>query len=72
MTKSDPRFVAFLAKLPDDEPIFCLRAQDCIAAEMVERWALRARAMNVDHDKVQEAFGIAEEMLQWHTRKKPD
>jgi hypothetical protein len=63
---------AYLAKIPDDEPIFTLRAQDCLAAEAVERWAIRARAAGVDHDKVQEAFAIAEEMLAYPIRRLPD
>jgi hypothetical protein len=61
-----------LGKAHDDEPVFILRAQDCLAAETAERWAIRARAMGVDHDKVQEVFALAEEMLQWHSRKVPD
>jgi hypothetical protein len=61
-----------LGKAHDDEPVFILRAQDALAAECVERWAIRARSVGVNNDKVQEAFSIAEEMLQWHNRKIPD
>lgn len=71
MTIKEQRLQA-IAKIPDDEPIFILRAQDALAAEMVERWAIHARAASVDHDKVMGAFAIAEEMLHWPKRKMPD
>lgn len=61
-----------LAKCNPEEPVFVLRAQDSLAAEMVEKWAIRARAMDVGNHKVQEALAIAEEMRDWHTRKIPD
>jgi hypothetical protein len=64
--------LVYLQKIPPDEPVFVLRAQDCLASECVERWALRARAMSVHTDKVGEAFAVAEEMLQWPHRKIPD
>lgn len=62
----------YIKKLPPDEPVFVLRAQDCLASEIVEKWALRASAMNVNNDKVTGAFACAEEMLQWPIRKVPD
>ena len=61
-----------LAKAKDDEPVFVLVGHDALAAETVERWALRARAMGVNNDKVQGAQAVAEEMQQWHTRRAPD
>ena len=61
-----------LGKAHPLEPVFVLRAQDALAAETVERWAIQARAMGVNNDKVQEAMALADEMRQWHTRKIPD
>lgn len=61
-----------LGKCDPDEPVFILRAQDSLAAEAVDRWAIRARAMDVGNHKVQGALAIAEEMRDWHTRKIPD
>lgn len=61
-----------LGKADPDEPIFILRAQDALAGELVELWALRARAASCSNDKVQEAFAISEQMFRWHTRKNPD
>ena len=64
--------IAYLQKIPPDEPVFVLRAQDCLASEMVEKWAIRARALDVNVDKINTANGVAEEMLQWPKRKIPD
>lgn len=61
-----------LGRAASDEPVFVLRAQDCLSAEIVEKWALRARAMGVNTDKVSEAFDCAERMRDWHTKKVPD
>jgi hypothetical protein len=61
-----------LGKCAPDEPVFIVRAQDALAAETVERWAIRARAMDVGNHKVQDALALAEEMRDWHTKKIPD
>jgi len=64
--------ILYIQRFPENEPVFVLRAQDCLASEMIEKWALRARAMNVNNDKVTDALACAEEMLQWPIRKIPD
>lgn len=61
-----------LKLLPPNEPIFILRAQDVLAADVVREWARRAEALDVISTKVREARGIAKEMEQWPTRKTPD
>jgi hypothetical protein len=67
-----------LAKAADDEPVFLLRGQDCLAAASVERWAIQAAAMVPTcasqrmHDKVNEARLISEFMDKWHVHKTPD
>lgn len=58
--------------IPPNEPVFMLRAQDALAADLVELWALRAKAAGCYNDKVRSAFAIAEEMRRWPTRKEPD
>lgn len=70
MTAAD--CIEYLKKLPPDEPVFLLRAQDALAVEAVERWAIRARAAGVNNHKVNGANAVAEEMLQWPTRRMPD
>ena len=61
-----------LGKAADDEPVFILRAQDSLAADLVEKWAIHARSLGCGNDKVQEAFALAEEMRRWPVRKNPD
>lgn len=67
-----------LGKAHDDEPVFCLRAQDCLSDEMVDIWAIRARLLvpTIDGEKaghkVTEAMQIAEAMRSWPIRKHPN
>lgn len=58
--------------IPVNEPVFLLRGQDSIAADLVELWALRARAAGTHQDKVLSAFAIAEEMRRYSPKKDPD
>ena len=71
-TKERPGRFDCLHKLAPNEPYFVLRAQDAEAADLVELWALRAKAANCPGDKINEAMSVAEEMRRWHTRKEPD
>ena len=61
-----------LGKASDDEPVFILRGQDAHAADLVEKWAIWARASGCSNDKVNEAFDLAEQMRRWPIRKFPD
>jgi hypothetical protein len=67
-----------LGKAADDEPVFLLRAQDNLADELVDRWAIRASVAlptvgsEAAGHKVQEARQIAEAMRAWPIRKNPD
>jgi len=72
-TKRKPdKYDVDLSKIDPEEPVFILRAQDNLAAELVELWSLRAKAQGTDHDKVRAAFECAEEMRRWKYRKDPD
>jgi hypothetical protein len=71
-TKNRPGNFDCLAKLAPDEPFFVLRAQDAEAADLVELWALRARAGGCPLDKATEAMQVADEMRRWPRRKHPD
>lgn len=55
-----------------NEPHFCLRAQDKLAAEAVRFWADEAEVAGVRADKVAGARKIADEMDAWHKHKLPD
>ena len=62
-----------LEKLRDtDEPFFVLRAQDCLAAALVEEWANRAHYAGVADDIVSKAHMQARFMRQWPKKKIPD
>ena len=61
-----------LGKAHDEEPVFILRGQDALAADLVEKWAIWARAAGCPNDKVQEALDLADTMRRWPTRKNPD
>lgn len=61
-----------LGKAHPDEPVFILRAQDSLSADLVEKWAIHARSLGCGNDKVNEAFALADEMRHWHIRKNPD
>ena len=62
-------------KIPVDEPVFMLRAQDVIAPQVVEIWALAAHAAGADDDIVEHAYKHAQLMRKWqeeHGSKVPD
>lgn len=61
-----------LESMPDDEPVFLLRAQDGLSDEFVDAWAMRARQHQVHSDKVLGAINIAEDMRRWIPRRLPD
>jgi hypothetical protein len=56
----------------DDEPIFVLRAQDSLAADLVRQWASTAERAGCGMEKVAEARAVADAMDRWPTRKLPD
>lgn len=54
------------------EPIFVLRAQDSLAAELVRDWANKAEATSCPPAKVKEARELADAMDAFPGRKNPD
>jgi len=71
-TKNNPsKFDVDLSNLDPDEPFFILRGRDNLSADLVETWALRAKAQGTDHDKVRSAFECVDEMRKWKYRKDP-
>jgi len=66
------------AKLNPDMPVFLLIAQDNLAAELVEKWAILASigvpavgSEGAGH-KVSEARMISDQMYRWPIHKQPD
>lgn len=48
--------------IPDDEPVFLLRAKDVVAPDVVHAWANAAAAVGSDPDLVNRVHEFAEEM----------
>lgn len=61
-----------LTKLAPNEPYFVLRAQDRLAPEHVEAWAIEAELNSCPAGKVADARRIADAMRRWPKRKIPD
>ena len=61
-----------LGKAADNEPVFVLRAQDALAARLIEKWATLAEGAGCPPDKVAEARELAAKMYAWPGRKMPD
>ena len=59
--------------LPEDEPLFVLRAKDCHAAEIVRAWVARCNYFNhrVPQEKLDEALSLAERMDAWPIKQIP-
>lgn len=62
---------ACLAKVAPNEPIFVLRAQDALAANIVRQWASLAEIAGAPREKVEEARQLADKMETWPTRRMP-
>ena len=61
-----------LRRIPKDEPVFLLRAQDMFAADTVRFWALQVSARGGDPAIVNMAHAHANEMERWPVKKMPD
>lgn len=56
--------------IPDDEPVFLLRAQDALAASLISRWADDLQRNNGDPKLVKMAREHAVKMREWQQKKK--
>lgn len=54
-----------LGRSQDDEPVFILVARDRLAADIVRQWAFEAKSLQVNQDKVAEAYDLADQMDAW-------
>lgn len=62
-------------KIPEDEPVFLIRAQDVTAPEVVRYWAMKAQCSGAKENIVKAARLQAERMVEWqreHSIKIPD
>lgn len=61
--------------IPEDEPVFLLRASDMIAPTIVREWGIVAMAIGVNPKMANAAFEQAIKMQEWQREngfKKPD
>ena len=61
--------------IPEDEPVFLLRARDVTAPAVVRYWAIKARAAGAMRNITESAERQVEAMIQWqheHGIKIPD
>jgi len=61
-----------LDRLASGEPYFVLRAQDRLAPELIETWAVEAELNDCPPQKVASARAVAKAMRGWRKRKLPD
>jgi hypothetical protein len=61
-----------LDRLASGEPYFVLRAQDRLAPELIEAWAVEAELNDCPPEKVASAREVAKAMRGWRKRKMPD
>lgn len=61
----------YLSQLASGEPHFVLRAEDPLAPEHVEAWAIEAELNGYPKPEVDEARRIARAMRAWRGMKKP-
>lgn len=58
--------------LDPDEPHFMLRGRDCLAAELVDTWAMRASEVGYSPETIISAMQIAALMHKFPGQKNPD
>lgn len=56
---------AGVVEIGADEPLFLLRAQDILAADMVRAWAKRLEQLGGDHNAIEHARRRADVMDGW-------
>lgn len=62
------RAAKLLEKIPDDEPVFILRAQDMLSTPCLTRWLAQAFEEEVDAAKIESARAVFKAFVYWqHT-----
>ncbi len=61
-----------LDTIPEDEPVFVIRAQDVCAYSTVKHWIKMARLNGVDDAMIKEAELHADRIARWPIKKVPD
>ena len=56
--------------IPEDEPVFLLRAQDVCAPATLDRWIDFARISGVDPDMIERVIQLRRVMMLWQQKRK--
>ena len=59
-------------EIPDDEPVFLIRAQDALAGAIVRYYAILYLSVTNDHQGFNRIIATADEMDVWLPKKLPD
>jgi hypothetical protein len=59
-------------KVDRREPVFILRGQDQCAVQTILHWIKEAQAENVNIDKLNGAYDVAQQFQKWPIKKVPD
>ena len=66
------RITTSIKEIPEDEPIFLLRAQDPFASDAIEYYARLRLDAGADEEVVIAIEEVAETMRSWSFKKNPD
>lgn len=58
--------------IPENEPVFLIRAQDKVSAATVRDWANKAAIVGADPEIVDAALAHAQRMEEWPIKKVPN
>lgn len=59
-------------KIPDDEPVFLIRAQDMISGDVLRDYSNRLERLNGDPVIIADVREHADKMDAWNIKKMPD
>lgn len=71
----DKRIIDKDNRIPEDEPVFLLRANDRLSPRLLLQWAMELRLLGGDPAMAENAENHAQKMIQWqkdHNCKTPD
>lgn len=60
------------AHIPEDEPVFILRAQDKLAPDALRHWIEMAKMYGIDKNTINQAEKQLERMAEWEPQGLPD
>ena len=67
-----PELFPGVTAIPDDEPVFLIRAKDVVSGDVVRAWAMMAAKVGANMDIVMAAMEQAKKMDEWKQKQVPD